>query len=123
MEKSKMSPITRGNIFEVEAISSSAPFFAKKNPRSMPGEEIFLLGRLRLTYEGPSNSRYPGSTDGIMGRSSVLIDSRRRELGEKSGEIIRRKYSKVDRTIFPSLSFFQSQISKRYIFIYISRFF
>lgn len=106
MEKSKMSSITRGNIFEVEAISSSVPFFAKKNPCSMPGEEIFLLGRLRLTYEGPSNSRYPGSTDGIMGRSSVLIDSRRRELREKSEEIIPRKYSKIDRTIFPSLSLF-----------------
>lgn len=32
MEKSKMSSIAQGNIFEVEAISSSVLFFAKKNP-------------------------------------------------------------------------------------------
>lgn len=42
-----------------ESISSG--FFLRGregNPaRSVPGEEIFLLGRLRLTYEGPSNSR------------------------------------------------------------------
>lgn len=55
-----------------------------------------------------------------MGRSSVLIDSRRRELGEKSGEIIRRKYSKVDRTIFPSLSVSSNPKFRKDIYLYIS---
>lgn len=75
----EVSPPLLREIFLGMGESISSGFFLREgNPaRSVPGEEIFLLGRLRLTYEGPSNSRRRDpSWD--HGRSSILIDSPRR---------------------------------------------
>lgn len=67
-----------------EAISSSIPFFGKKiHVPHARGGNIFI-GTIAVDVRGSFEFAVPGSTDGIMGRSSVLIDSRRPEVRGKS---------------------------------------
>lgn len=61
MEKSKMSPITRGNIFEVEAISSSAPSFLREEKSTFHarGGNIFI-GTIAVDVRGSFEFAVPG---------------------------------------------------------------
>lgn len=59
MEKSKMSSITRGNIFEVEAISSSVFLRQEKSTFHARGGNIFI-GTIAVDVRGSFEFAVPG---------------------------------------------------------------
>lgn len=97
MEKSKISSIAQGNIFEVEAIS----FFSSRRKIHARGGNIFI-GTIAVDVRGSFEFAVAGSTDGIMGRSSVLIDSRELR-GKIRGKNSKKIFQSIDRTTFSSL--------------------